>query len=87
VAAYLRRRGDRVALVVANLGTTPLTGVALTSAAQVLPPGRYAPATLLSGRAAAPVTVEADGQMRDYVPLSPLAPLTAYVFDISSEAR
>jgi len=33
---------------------------------------------------AAPLQIKADGRMRDYVPLSSLAPLKAYAFDISS---
>ena len=85
VAAYLRRNGDRVALVVANLGTMQLTGVALSSDVAVLPPGRYTPEGLLGGEAAAPLPIGADGRVRDYVPLASLAPLQAYVFDISGE--
>ena len=83
VAAYLRRKGDQVALVVANLGTTPLTGVAVFSDARVLPSGRYTPEVLIGGPAA-PLQIGADGRMRGYVPLASLAPLEAYVFDISS---
>jgi glycosidase len=87
VAAYLRRKGDQVALVVANLGTTPLTDVALSSDAPVLPAGRYAPEVLLGGEAAPPLPIGGDGRLRGYVPLSSLAPLKAHVFDISSEGR
>ncbi len=82
VAAYLRRQGDRVALVVANLGTAPLGGVTLSSDRSVLPSGRYMPRALLSGQAAAPLSVGAEGWMRRYVPLSALEPLKLYVFDI-----
>ncbi len=87
VAAYLRRKGDRVALVVANLGTTPLTEVALSSSARVLPPGRYTAEALMGEQPTAPLQIGADGRMRDYVPLASLAPLQAYVFDISSEKQ
>ena len=84
VAAYLRRDGDHVALVVANLGTTPLEGVALSSDESVLPPGRYTPDVLLGGKEAVTLKVAADGQIRGYVPLAELAPLQAYVFDLSN---
>jgi glycosidase len=84
VTAYVRRHGNDVALVVANLGTQPLEGVALSSDTGVLPPGRSTPRALLGEQAAAPLDAGADGRMRDYEPLPSLAPLQAYVFDISS---
>ncbi|UCC72583.1 MAG: alpha-amylase [Gemmatimonadota bacterium] len=87
VAAYLRRKGDRVALVIANLAITPLTEVALSSDAGVLRAGRYAPQVLLGGAAAAPLPIGEDGRLRGYAPLTSLAPFEAYVFDIPSEAR
>lgn len=86
VAAYLRTKGDRVALVVANLGTTPLTRVALSSDAPVLPAGRYTPAAMMGGEAAAPLSIGEDGRLRGYVPLASLAPLQAYIFEITSGA-
>jgi len=87
VAAYLRRKGDQVALIVANLGTTPLTDVALSADARVLPAGRYAPEVLRGGEAAAPLPIGRDGRLRGYVPLASLAPLTAYVFHIPTGGR
>jgi glycosidase len=83
VVAYLRRQGNHVALVIANLGTTPLPGVVLSSAADALPPGRYTPVALMAEQPAAPFEIGMDRRMRAYVPLSSLAPLEAYVFDIS----
>jgi glycosidase len=83
VAAYLRRKGDHVALVIANLGSTLLADVALSSAAETLRPGRYAPLALMADQAAAPVEIGMDGRMRSYIPLPSLAPLTAFVFDVS----
>ncbi len=82
VVAYLRSKGARTALVVANLGTAPLRGVTLSSHSRVLPPGQFTPQTLLGGQAAAPLRIGADGRIRGYVPLPTLAPLQAYVFDI-----
>ncbi len=83
VAAYLRRKGDRVALVVANLGTRPLAGVELSSDGPVLAPGRYSPDVLIGGDATAPLEVGADGRLRRYVPLPELRPLQLYLFDIT----
>jgi glycosidase len=87
VAAYLRRDGDHVALVVTNLGTTSLSGVALSSDERVLPPGRYMPDVLLGEQSAASLEVGADGRLHGYVPLSELAPLHAYVFHVSGGER
>ncbi|HEX9109808.1 MAG TPA: alpha-amylase family glycosyl hydrolase, partial [Longimicrobiales bacterium] len=42
VVAYLRRAGSRTVLVVANLGNAKLSGVTLTSAGPLLPPGSHA---------------------------------------------
>jgi glycosidase len=69
VVAYLRRAGDHAVLVVANLGDTQVSGVALGSADGALPPGRYAPRNLLGGPDAAPVEVAGDGDVRGYVPV------------------
>jgi glycosidase len=87
VAAYLRRSGDDVVLVVANLGTASLAGVALSSDADVLPPGRYESETLFGVGDAAPPEVGGDGRLDAYVPLSLLEPLRAYVFRVSGRAR
>ncbi len=83
VAAFLRRRSDDVALIVANLGTTPVSRVAITSDAGTLAPGAHLPLTLSGGQSAAPLEVAADGRIQGYVPLSSLAPLQAYIFQIS----
>jgi alpha-amylase len=83
VAAYLRRLGDRVVLVVANLGSKPLSDVTLSSVEGVLPRGHYAPVSLMSEHPAAPFEVGRDGRVRRYRPLLALAPFGAYVFDIS----
>ena len=88
VAAYLRRSGDEVALVVANLGTASLAGVALSSKEEVLPRGRYEPETLFGEGEAATLEVGRDGRMERYVPLPLLEPLRVYVFQVSGvEAR
>lgn len=87
VAAYLRRAGGRAALVLVNLGTAPLSGVALSSAEGALPAGRYAPEALLGGGRAAGLSVGSDGRVRGYVPLRALGPLEAHVFDLTPARR
>jgi glycosidase len=83
VAAYLRKRGDDVALVIANLGETALMRVRLGSDAGALPTGRYALTPLLRGQpAASALGVGSDGRIRGYVPLRSLDPLTVYVFGV-----
>jgi len=69
VVAYLRRAGDHAVLVVANLGDSQVSGVAIASGEGVLPPGRYAPRNLLGGPDGAPLEVTRDGQVRGYVPV------------------
>lgn len=87
VVAYLRRAGDRVVLVVANLGTAPLSGVALSSRERALSAGRYAPRSLLGGPSAAPLRVGLDGQVRGYAPLRSLGPMKSYLFELVALSR
>lgn len=87
VAAYLRRDGARVALVLVNLGATPAAGVTISSADRVLPAGRYSPATLLGGSTAAALRVGADGRVRGWVPVPTLAPMSSHIFDLTPGAR
>jgi glycosidase len=69
VAAYLRRAGDHAVLVVANLGSAPISRVAIGSDARVLAPGTYAPRNLLGGPGGSTLVVGRDGGVRGYVPL------------------
>jgi glycosidase len=87
VAAYLRRDGRRAVLVVANLGATPVSGVALSSAEGALRAGRYTPRSLLEPATAAPLRVGADGRVQGYVPLPTLGPLQVRVFDLAAGPR
>jgi alpha-amylase len=84
VAAYLRREGERVVLVVANLGATAVSDVAISSAERVLPAGRYVPANLLGGPPAARLIVGSHGRISGYVPMRSLGGKEVYVFDISA---
>ena len=84
VAAYIRRDGDRVVLVVANLSRAPLHGVSLTSRGDALRAGRWTPRDMLGGNAVAPLRVGDDGQLHGYVPLAILAPLEGYLIELSA---
>jgi glycosidase len=87
VAAYLRRMGGRAVLVVANLGTTPVSGVALSSEGDVLPAGRYLAEGLLERAGAEPLRVGADGRVQGYVPLQTMRPLEFGVYQLVATER
>ncbi len=83
--AYLRQHGDETALVVANLGTEPLEGVALSSDASVLPPGLYTLDTLLGEGAATELEIGETGRLEALSPLATLEGLQAYVFELAGQ--
>lgn len=82
VAAFLRREGEHVVLVVANLGGTTANDVALTSDVGAVPVGRWRLRSLLDGTLGASLTIASDGRLRDHVPLRALAPLRGYIFEL-----
>jgi glycosidase len=84
VAAYLRREGDRIVLVVANLGERPLPAVRLSSGEAALPPGRYEARVLLGAGAGAGLVVGADGRIHDYAPAGSLGPLEFRILEITA---
>jgi alpha-amylase len=76
IAAYLRRGPGASALVVHNLGSTPLTGLRVSSVDSVLPPGRYRVTDLFGGATGASLTVSGLGRVDGYaVTLAPLQSL------------
>ncbi|GAC1657314.1 MAG: alpha-amylase family glycosyl hydrolase [Gemmatimonadaceae bacterium] len=87
VVAYVRRDPHRSVLVVANLGTTPLDGVTLSSPGGVLPGGTYRVTGLLGAAPAAPLRVAPGGSVARYAPIPSLAPLRSYIFEISRGVR
>jgi glycosidase len=87
VTAFLRRDGANVVLVVANLGTTPLSGVTVSSKQGAVPLGRYAARDLLGGAAGPELDAAADGSLRAYAPMATLAPLQAYVLELKPVRR
>jgi len=82
VAAYLRRQGDRVVLVVANLGASRLRGATISSSTRVLPAGRYTLTGLLGGPAGAALRVGGDGRIKGYAPVEWLEAKQGYVFEL-----
>jgi alpha-amylase len=87
VAAYLRRDGARVVLIVANLGRAPLAGVTVSSGEKAVAAARYSVRDLLSSAAAASLDVGADGRLRAYAPLATLAPRRSYVLELRRARR
>jgi alpha-amylase len=84
VAAYLRRAGARVVLVLANLGGAARADVAITSAERVLPAGRYTLANLLGSSSTARLLVRSDGRIQGYVPIRSLGGLEVLVFEVTA---
>ena len=83
VAAFLRRDGARAVLVVANLATTPRSGVTVSSGDGALPASRYTMRDLLHGGMAEPLVVAADGRLRAYAALATLDARSTYVIELS----
>ena len=83
VAAYLRTDGERPILVVANLGDSPRAGVRISTAASGLRPGRYVGTDLLRRGAGSAVSIARNGTLSAFVPVPTLAPLEAYVFELT----
>lgn len=83
VAAWIRTDGARPVFVVANLSDMPRTGVRVSTTASGLRPGRYVATDLLRGGAGPRVNVARTGSIGAFTPLATLAPLQAYVFELS----
>jgi glycosidase len=83
VAAYLRRSGDHVVLVVVNVGTAGVFNVSLTSAERVLPAGEYSAASLLANAPARRVSIGPDGRLRGYVPFDTIGPLDSRILALT----
>jgi glycosidase len=87
VVAYLRRTETHAALVIANLGETPVSGIRLSSAGGVLAPGEYRAEVLHGDANAARLRVASDGSISDYRPVSAVAPLNVVVIRLEAGAR
>ncbi len=87
VAAFLRRDGTNVVLVIANLGATPLSGVSLSTTPGAIPEGKYGARDLLGSGHADALEVGADGALHGYAPLATLAPMQTWILQLTSAAR
>lgn len=83
VLAYLRRANGRTALVIANLGQTPLTNVAVSSARAALPAGRYRAHTLFGDARDSALRVPGNGRIRNWIVAPALAPFETQIIDLS----
>ena len=82
VLAYVRKDPSSMALVLANLGSTVVEGIALSSSGRVAEARRYTLRNLLGGPSAQPLVIDEEGRIRGYLPLPMLAPRKAYVFEM-----
>ena len=84
VTAYLRQAGRQAVLVVANLGTEPVSGVSISSGPGVLSLGRYRPRNLVGGPDGVPFRVGPDRRLQDYQPTAgALAPRGILVLSLA----
>ena len=84
-AAWVRRDGSHMVLVVANLGTTPLANVALSAPEGGLSAGIFKVKDLLGGTAGADLTIERGGNVQGYVPVGTLSPMQTYIFELTEK--
>jgi glycosidase len=82
VAAYLRRDGDRAAMVVVNLTSAPVSGVTVTSDTGALPAGEWRLRSLLDSAGAPGLVVRRDGRVDNYAPTAVLGPYQGRVFEL-----
>ena len=82
IAAYARRSGDRVVLVVANLTSEPQRGVTISAAAGSLPAGAWQARSMLDRTRAASLRVGADGRFVNYSPMAELGPHEGYLLEL-----
>jgi glycosidase len=83
VVAYLRRAGSDAAIVVVNLGKSPVSTVTIGSADGALPAGRYTTRALLGRGSGVDVVVGTTGRLAGATPLSHgLAPAESVVLEL-----
>jgi alpha-amylase len=82
VTAYLRRKGNSIVLVVANLTTEALEGVTLTSEAGALPAGRWTVRSLIGDGKTQQIIIGTSA-LNVYSPARTLQPLEGYLFALS----
>jgi alpha-amylase len=83
VTAYLRRAEGQIVLVIANLGTAPVSGISIGSADSLLASGRYEARNLLGGAAGGELAIGADGRVSAWQPVAgALAPRESRVLEL-----
>ena len=80
VVAFARRQGEKVVLVVVNLGRAPVTQARLRSGTALLTRRSYLVEELLSGTKVDSIVADSDGMLRDWSPV--LAARRAYLFEL-----
>jgi len=83
VAAYLRRKGNRNVVIVANLGTSRVSGLSLRSDAGVLARGTYSARSLSGGSTNTTLRVDDGGGITAWIPVPSLDALTVHIIEIS----
>ena len=83
--AYLRTTGSSTALVLANLGDTPLSSVKVSAAGNVLPAGRYRTSAIFGSAPAATLRVGGNGRIANWVAAPALAPFETVILDIRKD--
>lgn len=83
VASYLRRSGNRAVVVVANLGTSRLSGIQLSSGKSALPAGTYSARSLMGGSAATTLRVDETGAISGWIPVPSLEGLSVHIIEVN----
>ncbi|HZI99847.1 MAG TPA: alpha-amylase family glycosyl hydrolase [Gemmatimonadaceae bacterium] len=83
VAAYLRRKGSRNVVVVANLGTSRTGNIQLSSDRNALPAGTYSARSLMGGSGNTTFRVTDTGSISGWIPVPSLDALTVHIIEIS----
>ncbi|MBA3342440.1 MAG: alpha-amylase [Gemmatimonadaceae bacterium] len=83
VAAYARRKDGHLVVVIANLGTTRISGATVSTTENFLPAGRYTARHLIGGTGGTSVTIGAGGRVNGWVPVPALEPLRGYILELS----
>jgi glycosidase len=82
VAAYLRRAGDQVLMVLVNLTSAPVAGITVSSDTSAVPVGQWRLRSLLDSTTTPPVAVRRDGQVQGYSLAGMLAPNGGKIFEL-----
>lgn len=82
VAAYLRRKGNRNVIVLANLGTSRASGIALRSEKSALPAGTYSARSLFGGGGNTTFRVDSSGSISAWIPVQSLDALSVHIFEV-----